>query len=110
MTELARVAADEVKPGSAVRLAGGPVGVCLVRIADDFYAVEDRCSHAEVMLSDGEVDELECSIECWKHGSSFSLVDGTPQSLPATRPVRVYQVQRDGDQVVVTDAGEGGRS
>ncbi len=44
-------------------------------------------------------DERE--IECWKHGSTFSLVDGKPQSLPATRPVPVYDVRRDGDDVLV---------
>jgi 3-phenylpropionate/trans-cinnamate dioxygenase ferredoxin subunit len=57
-----------------------------------------------VSLSEGEVDPDECSIECWKHGSTFSLLDGRPQSLPATQPVRVYSVRVDGDEVVVSDS------
>jgi 3-phenylpropionate/trans-cinnamate dioxygenase ferredoxin subunit len=107
MTELARVDAGKVEPGTALRLEGGPDGICLVRIGDDFYALADRCSHADVVLSEGEVDETECSIECWKHGSTFGLTDGLPQCLPATQPVAVYRVERDGDEVVVwaDDAG-----
>jgi 3-phenylpropionate/trans-cinnamate dioxygenase ferredoxin subunit len=103
VSELARVRAEEVAKGSATRLSGGPDGICLVRIGDDFYALADRCSHADVRLSEGEVDEFECSIECWKHGSTFDLRDGEPQSLPATQPVAVYRVTREGDEVVVSD-------
>ena len=64
-------------------------------------ALSDRCSHAKVSLSEGDVDADERCIECWKHGSAFSLVDGEPQSLPATKPVAVYEVTIDGDDVVV---------
>jgi 3-phenylpropionate/trans-cinnamate dioxygenase ferredoxin subunit len=104
MGELARIPVDKVAEGTAVRLDAGPDGVCLVRIGEKFYAISDTCSHAQVSLSEGEVDPDECSIECWKHGSTFSLLDGRPQSLPATQPVRVYAVQVDGDEVVVSDS------
>ena len=103
MAELGRIAGAKVEPGTAVRLDGGPDGICLVRIGDDFYAISDRCSHADYSLSEGDIDPEECWIECWKHGSAFSLRDGSPQSLPATHPVPVYQVQREGDDVVVSD-------
>ncbi len=103
MSELARIPADTVPDGKALRLTGGPDGVCLVRLGDRFFAVADRCSHADVRLSEGEVDEFDCSIECWKHGSTFSLLDGHPQSLPATVPVAVYTVSLDGGDVVVSD-------
>ena len=103
MAELGRIAAAKVEEGTAVRLDGGPDGICLVRIGDDFYAISDRCSHADYSLSEGDIDPEECWIECWKHGSAFSLRDGSPQSLPATHPVPVYQVQREGDDVVVSD-------
>jgi 3-phenylpropionate/trans-cinnamate dioxygenase ferredoxin subunit len=85
----------------ARRLDAGPEGVCLVRIADRYFAVGDRCSHAEVSLSEGDVEADECWIECWKHGSAFSLVDGQPQSLPATEAVPVYPVRVEGDVIVV---------
>ncbi len=47
-------------------------------------------------LAEGDIDVEDCSIECWKHGSAFSLQDGSPQSLPATQPVPVYEVHRGG--------------
>ena len=103
MAELARVHADKVQPGTSLRLDVGTEGVCLVRIGDDFYAISDRCSHANVPLSEGDVDEFERTVECWKHGSTFSLIDGQPQCLPATQPVRVFKVTRDGDDVVVSE-------
>jgi 3-phenylpropionate/trans-cinnamate dioxygenase ferredoxin subunit len=103
MAELGRIQADKVLPGCAVRLDGGPDGICLVRIGDDFYAISDRCSHADYSLCEGEIDTTDRSIECWKHGSAFSLIDGEPQSLPATQAVPVYSVHREGDDVIVTD-------
>ena len=89
---------DKVK---AHRVDTGPEGICLVRVGDRYFAVGDRCSHAEVSLSEGDIDPDECWIECWQHGSAFSLVDGQPQSLPATAPVPVYPVTVDGDEIVV---------
>jgi 3-phenylpropionate/trans-cinnamate dioxygenase ferredoxin subunit len=75
--------------------------VCVVRIGADVYAIGDTCSHADVSLSEGEVFCDVKEIECWKHGSTFSLLTGEPQSLPATRPVPVYEARIEGDQVVV---------
>jgi 3-phenylpropionate/trans-cinnamate dioxygenase ferredoxin component len=103
VAELARVKAAEVEEGKAVRVEGGPDGICIVHLRDGFRALADRCSHADVALSEGEVDLDECTIECWKHGSTFSLLDGEPQSLPATRAVDVYRVEQDGDDLVVRD-------
>lgn len=100
--ELARIPLSELPDGKAIRLEAGPDGVCLVRIGAGCYALADRCSHADVRLSEGEVDPDECSVECWKHGSTFSLLDGEPQSLPATQPVAVLTVRIEGDDVVVS--------
>jgi 3-phenylpropionate/trans-cinnamate dioxygenase ferredoxin subunit len=63
-----------------------------VRLDDDLYAIGDRCTHQDVSLSEGEVDRDERTLECWKHGSAFSLLDGEPTSLPAVRPVPTYTV------------------
>ena len=94
-------AMDEMEPGTARRFDVGSHRIALVRIADDFYAVGDRCSHADFSLSEGEVWSDECEIECWKHGSTFSLKTGEPQSLPATRPVPTYDVVVEGTDVIV---------
>jgi 3-phenylpropionate/trans-cinnamate dioxygenase ferredoxin subunit len=69
----------------------------LVRIGDTVYALDDRCSHEDFSLAEGEVDVATKEIECARHGAMFNLVDGTPASLPATRPVQSYDVViRDG--------------
>jgi len=96
-----RVPASSVAPGTALHVDGGPYGLCVVRVGEDVYAVADRCSHAKVALSEGDVDPDERTIECWKHGSTFSLLDGKPQSLPATEAVATYPVRVDGDDLLV---------
>ena len=93
--------ADEVEPGTAKRFEIDGLRIAVVRIGDDFYGVADRCSHADVPLSEGDVWEDEREIECWKHGSTFSLLTGEPQSLPATQPVPVYKIAREGDDLFV---------
>jgi len=103
LAELARVPASLVEDGKAHRVEGGPDGICLVAIAGRVHALADRCSHANVALSEGDIDEDSCTVECWKHGSSFSLLDGYPQSLPATKPVAVYRVRQEGNELVVSD-------
>lgn len=72
-------------------------GTAVVIARDDcgIYALADRCSHADVALSEGEV--ADCTIECWLHGSSFDLRTGAALTLPATEPVATYAVVVDGD-------------
>jgi 3-phenylpropionate/trans-cinnamate dioxygenase ferredoxin subunit len=81
---------DQLTPNSATRFDVDGRAVAVVRIGDDVYAIGDTCSHANVSLSEGEVWCDEKEIECWKHGSTFSLLTGEPQTLPATQPVPVY--------------------
>ncbi len=92
---------DDLGPGEARRFDVGELRIALVRIGDEFYAVGDRCSHEDFSLADGEVWTAECEIECAKHGSTFDLRTGAPCSLPATRPVPVYEVAVHGDDVEV---------
>ena len=94
-------ALDELTPLDPKRFDVGKHRICVVRIDDDVYAIGDTCSHAEVSLSEGEIDPDLKHVECWKHGSNFSLVTGEPDCLPATQPVPVYDVRVvDGDVVV----------
>ncbi len=97
-----RVKLSELPDGLAVRVEGGQHGICVARVGRDVYALVDRCSHQRWPLSDGEVSASDLTVECTKHGSTFSLRDGSPSCLPATRPVQVYQTRVEGDEVVVT--------
>jgi len=91
---------SQVAPGSAVRVLLHGVPVAVVRTADgEIHAVGDTCTHADVSLAEGEVED--CAIECWLHGSRFDLVTGRPTALPAIRPVPVFPVTIDGDAVLV---------
>lgn len=83
-----------------VVLDGTPVCVVRTSEAGEVFAIHDVCSHQNVSLSEGEVED--CSIECWLHGSTFDLRTGKPSGLPATRPVPVYPVKIEGDDVLVS--------
>ncbi|MBV2364729.1 non-heme iron oxygenase ferredoxin subunit [Streptomonospora nanhaiensis] len=84
----------------------GETPVAVVRSQGEVYAISDICSHAEVNLSEGEVEDG--TIECWLHGSCFELASGKPINPPATRPVATYAVQIDGDDVLVSLETENG--
>ncbi len=76
---------DDIESGGTLRVELDGTAVALVRIGDDVYAIGDRCSHADVSLSGGDLDEDECVLECPKHGSGFDLRTGEPTSLPALK-------------------------
>jgi 3-phenylpropionate/trans-cinnamate dioxygenase ferredoxin subunit len=101
MPTVTSVPLDELADCSAKRVEVDGHRICLVRIGGDVYAIGDRCSHADVSLSEGEVLCQEREIECWKHGSTFSLESGEPLTLPATQPVPVYSAHIVGDAIVV---------
>ena len=65
--------------------------VALARHGEEIFAVEDMCSHANVALSEGDVED--CTVECWLHGSKFDLRTGKPTGLPATEPVATFPVE-----------------
>lgn len=72
------------------------------RVGDDWYVLDDTCSHAQVSLGDGILEEDDLAIECPKHGALFSLETGEALTLPATRPVARHDVSLREDGVYVT--------
>jgi 3-phenylpropionate/trans-cinnamate dioxygenase ferredoxin subunit len=82
----------------AAEVNGEPVAI--VRTEGEVFAIRDVCSHAEVALTEGEVDGY--TIECWLHGSCFDLRTGEPTNKPATTPVPVYPVKIEGADVLVS--------
>lgn len=73
--------------------------ICLVRLGDRYYALDNRCTHAEAQLSAGDVEEGE--IACPLHGARFDLKTGRAMTPPATMPVRTHEVKVDGDDLYV---------
>ncbi len=89
----------DVASGAALAVDLDGTDVAVVRDGDDWYAIDDECSHASIPLSEGDVEG--CEIECWLHGSRFDLRTGKPSGPPATEPVAVYAVRVEGDDVLV---------
>jgi 3-phenylpropionate/trans-cinnamate dioxygenase ferredoxin subunit len=92
-------AATEVADDSAIHVEVKGLPICIARSEGELYAIYDVCSHADVPLSQGDVEES--TVECWLHGSRFDLRTGRPTGLPATRPVPIYPVKQEGDDVLV---------
>jgi 3-phenylpropionate/trans-cinnamate dioxygenase ferredoxin subunit len=85
--------------GAAAADINGKI-VAIVRTeSGEVHAVDDTCSHANVSLSEGELDG--CTLECWLHGSRFDIRTGEPSGPPATIPIAVYAVKIEGDEVYV---------
>jgi 3-phenylpropionate/trans-cinnamate dioxygenase ferredoxin subunit len=97
----------DVAKGEVVAVKVGELELAVVHGDDDtFYAIRDECSHANIALSEGEIDG--CTLECWLHGSRFDLRTGQPSGLPATEPVATFPVEiRDGDIYVSTIPSNG---
>ena len=94
---------EDLAPGKALRIKIGEDAVALVHTkAGTFKAIADKCSHGEISLSEGFVDNE--TIECWAHGAKFSLETGAPLGLPAYEAVAVYEVLvQDGEVFIEYD-------
>ena len=97
-------AVEDIKPGKAIRVKVGDLAIAIVRTkAGEVKAIDDKCSHGEISLSEGFVDNE--TIECWAHGAKFSLETGEALTLPAYEPVAKYEVIIDnGDIFLEIDA------
>jgi 3-phenylpropionate/trans-cinnamate dioxygenase ferredoxin component len=75
--------------------------IVLVATGDGaYYALRDRCSHADFPLSDGEMIDDE-RLECQYHGAKFDVKSGRAVALPAIRPVKTYEVKVEGDDLLI---------
>ncbi len=82
------VAVEALADRKPHRVVIDETAIAIVSIDGEIFAIGDRCSHADVSLSEGEVEG--CSLECWLHGSAFDLRTGAPLTLPAIEPVPVF--------------------
>jgi 3-phenylpropionate/trans-cinnamate dioxygenase ferredoxin subunit len=89
-------AIDELGVNQAARFVIDGVPIAVVKdAAGDVFAIGDTCTHGDISLAEGFVEDD--TLECWAHGSMFSLRTGKPLTLPAYEPVPVFQVElKDG--------------
>ncbi len=92
-------ALSDIPEEGAIRVELEGIPICLARSGGEVFAISDLCSHADVSLAEGDIEDGE--VECWLHGSRFNLRTGQPSGLPATKPVATYPVTVEGDDVLV---------
>ena len=85
--------------GQPVKIEKDGRTICVARVGDQVFAIDDTCSHSEASLSEGEITDFK--IECWLHGAEFDLRTGEALTPPAVAPIKVYPVIVDGDSVTV---------
>ena len=92
---------DELPPGATRIVEWEDLEIGLFNCKGEILAIEDRCSHDNGTLAEGELDEETCTVECPRHGSLFDLRTGRPLNLPAYVPVDTFEVLVEGDMIRV---------
>jgi 3-phenylpropionate/trans-cinnamate dioxygenase ferredoxin subunit len=93
LAEISVAPADEFPPGSTKLIYAGPsLTIGVYNCGGSLYAIEDRCSHDDGPLCEGDWEQDTCRVICPRHGSAFDLASGEPKSLPAFEPVATYPV------------------
>jgi len=90
---------SELQQGKPVKVEKDGKTICVARVGDEVFAVDDTCSHSDASLSEGDVTDFK--IECWLHGAEFDLRTGEALTPPAVAPLHTYGVHVDGDSVTV---------
>ena len=95
MTEIEVAPVDELPPGTMRLVPAGDLTIGVYNCGGELYAIEDRCSHDDGPLAEGDWDRDDCTVICPRHGSHFDLRTGRPLTLPAFEPVDVFEVVVD---------------
>ena len=93
--------AEQLGPGEMRLVEWEDLEIGVFNCAGTVYAIEDRCSHDNGTLVEGELDQEACTIECPRHGSRFDLKTGKPLTLPAYVPVETFPVRIEDETIKV---------
>lgn len=93
------ISLDDLIPGERIFIEVDEMSVVLFNIAGDVYALEDRCTHDDGPLGEGELEGYE--IVCPRHGAKFDVRDGQALSLPAVEPTRYFPVRIVDNQIEI---------
>jgi 3-phenylpropionate/trans-cinnamate dioxygenase ferredoxin subunit len=93
---------SELIDGKATKIEVNGKAVCVARLGDEVLAVSDTCTHSDASLSEGDISNGR--IECWLHGAEFDLRTGAAMTPPATEALELFQVTRNGDEVIISEA------
>ncbi len=92
---------EELPPGAKRLFEWDDLEIGVFNCAGELLAIEDRCSHDDGVLLEGELDQATCTVECPRHGSRFDLRTGKPLNLPAYVPIDTFAVHVEGDMIRV---------
>jgi 3-phenylpropionate/trans-cinnamate dioxygenase ferredoxin component len=92
---------EDLPPGAMRLVTWEDLEIGVFNCAGELLAIEDRCSHDDGVLAEGELDEQTCTIECPRHGSRFDLRTGKPVNLPAYVPVDTFPVSVEGGVIKI---------
>jgi 3-phenylpropionate/trans-cinnamate dioxygenase ferredoxin subunit len=98
---MSEIAFDTLVEGKPIAIDVDGTPVCVVKVADEVFAVADTCTHSEASLAEGEVTGSK--IECWLHGAEFDLKTGKALTPPATEALKTFNVKRNGNQLTITN-------
>jgi 3-phenylpropionate/trans-cinnamate dioxygenase ferredoxin subunit len=98
-TVIAVCPVNDLAPGERRLVEFEDTEIGVFNCAGALYAIEDRCSHDDGPLAEGEFDEQNCTVECPRHGSLFDLRTGKPRTLPAYVPVETFDVLIEDDTI-----------
>jgi 3-phenylpropionate/trans-cinnamate dioxygenase ferredoxin subunit len=93
------ISLDDLIPGERIFIEVDDMSVVIFNIAGDVYALEDRCTHDDGPLGEGELEGFE--IVCPRHGARFDVRDGKALSLPAVEPTRYFPVRIIDNQIEI---------
>ena len=88
----------ELANGTAIKLER-TLPIAVFRVGDNYYAVDDTCTHAQSSLSEGYIEGE--TVECAFHGAKFCLKTGKVLSMPASKPLNTYPVKMEGNEIFV---------
>ena len=94
------LAFSSLQAGKPVRIEKNGESICVTRVGDQVFAVNDVCSHSDASLSEGDVTDFK--IECWLHGAEFDLRTGEAVTPPAVQALETFEVRRDGNTVTIS--------
>jgi nitrite reductase/ring-hydroxylating ferredoxin subunit len=90
---------SDIEVGRSLPVEVGGCAILVCHIAEGFFAVENKCSHADSKLDGGRIRGSR--ILCPRHGAAFDLRNGCALSRPAIRPIRCYPLRIDEDDILV---------
>lgn len=91
----------DVRDGEMIAVKVGDKDILLANIGGEYFALHNICSHFHALLTDGELHPETCEVQCPLHDSCFDLRTGVPKDLPAEKPVAVYAVKVEGNDILV---------